>query len=122
VEWMWAAGGSDAGLRATFNAYYDTSKDFDPGFWKVPTASPGPQNLFGDAVYFRGGMTLEALREMVGDATFYSILHDWVAQHLYGNATTDEFVALAEAESGRSLTRFFNLWLYQPSKPVNWSG
>jgi aminopeptidase N len=122
VQWMWASGGSDAGLRATFDAYYDTSKDFDPGFWKVPPAAPGPQNLFGDAVYFRGGMTLEALREMIGDATFYSILHDWVAQHLYGNARTEDFIALAEAESGRSLSRFFNLWLYQPVKPVNWVG
>jgi aminopeptidase N len=121
VQWMWAAGGSNADLRETFDAYYDTSKFFNPDFWKVPPAAPGPQNLFGEAVYFRGGMTLEALREMIGDATFYSILHDWVGQHLYGNATTEEFIALAEAESGRSLSRFFNLWLYQPGKPVNWT-
>ena len=121
VQWMWADGGRDAKLRGTFKAYYDTSAFFDPGFWKVPTASPGPQNLFGDAVYFRGGMTLEALRELVGDPTFYSILHDWVAQHLYGNANTQEFIALAEAESGRSLAHFFDLWLYQPVKPVGWT-
>ena len=38
----------------------------------------------------RGAMTLEALREKIGSATFFQILRDWVAQHRYGNASTQE--------------------------------
>jgi hypothetical protein len=61
-----------------------------------------------------------ALRERVGDAAFFSILRDWVTRHRYGNATTQDFVALAEADSGRSLSGFFDVWLYRPGKPTTW--
>jgi aminopeptidase N len=36
-------------------------------------------------------MTLQALREKVGDDVFFRILRDWAAQHRYGNATTAQF-------------------------------
>jgi aminopeptidase N len=64
-------------------------------------------------------MTLEALREKVG-ATFYSILRKWVAQHQYGNATTRQFIALAQATAGVPLEQFFDLWLFEPRKPTGW--
>jgi aminopeptidase N len=76
--------------------------------------------MFSTPVYDRGGMTLQALRVKVGDATFFRILRDWYAQNRYGNVTTAEFIALAEAESGRDLDAFFQAWLYTPSKPASW--
>jgi aminopeptidase N len=76
--------------------------------------------MFSYAVYYRGAMTLEALREKLGDEVFYSILRDWVARHRYGNATTREFMTLAERVSGVSLERFFDLWLFEPRKPKGW--
>ena len=48
-------------------------------------------------------MTLQALRVKVGDETFFRILRDWYAQNRYGNVTTAQFIALAEAESGQDL-------------------
>ena len=33
-------------------------------------------------------MTLQALREKIGDAIFFQILRTWVTDHEYGNATT----------------------------------
>ena len=48
------------------------------------------------------------------------MLRDWVAQHAYGNATTAEFIALAEHVSGQDLAHFFDVWLYQPGKPTDW--
>ena len=124
AEWFWGSGGRDEGLRDLFQAYYETP----PKLWKRfglrglwgPVVSPPPKDLFGAAVYIRGGMTLEALRERVGDATFLSILRDWVTQHKYGNATTDQFIALAEADSGRSLSNFFDVWLNRPGRPSAW--
>jgi aminopeptidase N len=124
AQWFWESGGSDAKLRETFEDYYRSkpseSKLFGlPRLWG-PVVSPAPKDLFGSAVYFRGGMTLEALRELVGDTTFFSILRDWVARHKYGNATTADFIALAEAESGRSLSNFFDVWLSRPGRPSTW--
>ena len=86
-----------------FNALYATSAQ-NTGFWNPPPGNPGgPANLFDGSIYERGGMTLEALREKVGGATFFRILRDWVAQHRYGNASTRQFIELASADSGRDL-------------------
>jgi aminopeptidase N len=123
VTWMWRAhGGDDAQLRDTFTSYFRSSfKSLGiRHFWKIPPGNPGRSALLSLPVYFRGAMTLEALREKVGDTTFYSILRDWVAQHKYGNGTTQQFIALAEAESGASLAHFFDVWLFQPRKPAGW--
>jgi aminopeptidase N len=34
--------------------------------------------------------------------------------------TTGQFIDLAEQRSGMDLTRFFDVWLYQPAKPTAW--
>ena len=49
---------------------------------------PGPEQLFDVAVYYRGAMTLQALRLTVGDEDFFRILRRWVRQHAGGNVTT----------------------------------
>ena len=120
-QWMWQARGHDAKLRRDFKLYFHPRKAFGVrGFWRLSPGAPGPKKLFSLAVYYRGAMTLEALREKIGDAAFYATLRDWVAQHRYANATTQQFIALAEAESGVPLGHFFDLWLYQPRKPSGW--
>ncbi len=63
-------------------------------------------------------MTLEALRQAVGNSAFYATMRAWVAAHRYGNATIDEFIALAEAQSGQQLDGLFTTWLETPGKPV----
>ncbi len=35
----------------------------------------------------------------------------------YGNASTSQFIALAEQVSGMDLGTFFQAWLYDKSKP-----
>jgi len=65
-------------------------------------------------------MTLQALREKVGDETFFRIMHEWAEQHRFGPVTTPEFVALCEYDSGVDLDAFFQSWLYQPGKPTTW--
>jgi aminopeptidase N len=119
--WMWSSGRDDALLRAVLRLYLRPRRALRVrGFWKVPPGDPGRRAMFSYAVYYRGAMTLEALREKLGDEVFYSILRDWVARHRYGNATTREFMTLAERVSGVSLERFFDLWLFEPRKPKGW--
>ena len=42
------------------------------------------------------------------------------ADNRYGNVTTAQFIALSEQLSGIDLDNFFDVWLYQPEKPVTW--
>jgi len=87
-------------------------------FWQVPPGNPGSvEKLFAIPVYDRGAMTLQALRERVGDKAFFAILRRWARQNAHGTVTTKEFIALAERVSGRRLGRFFKVWLYTAAKP-----
>jgi aminopeptidase N len=120
VTWMWETRGADAKLRRVFHRFFRKRPFGIRGFWKLPPGAPGPKKLFSLAVYYRGAMALEALREKVGDAAFYATLRDWVSEHRYGNGSTQQFIALAEADSGVSLGHFFDLWLFQPRRPRDW--
>ena len=68
-------------------------------------------------VYERGALTLHALRLHLGDEAFFTILRTWTARFHNGNATTEDFMALAEEISGEQLDDFFESWLYEPALP-----
>ena len=78
---------------------------------------PGVENLFDGAVYTRGAMTLQALRDEVGDDAFWSILHTWTQTYGFGTGSTDAFIALAEQVSGQDLGDLFDVWLFAPNRP-----
>jgi aminopeptidase N len=63
-------------------------------------------------------MTLQALRNRIEDEAFWTVLRTWVADHRRDNATTAEFVALAEQVSGQDLGDFFEVWLETPERPA----
>jgi len=65
-------------------------------------------------------MTLQALRQKVGEAVFFRILRGWASGNRSGNVTTSQFVDLAEHESGMDLRHFFEVWRYRPDKPTDW--
>ena len=117
-EWIWTErqGGKSAAQR--FKQLSNTPAQ-QTSFWNPPPGNPGtPALMFDGTVYNRGAMTLEALRERVGDGTFLAILRQWYAGHRYGTVDTAQFVALAEKVSGQDLTAFFDTWLHQPGKPA----
>lgn len=100
---------------------YDAHPADDP-FWTVKPGDPGPENQFDDAVYDRGAVAVQALRDTVGDHAFRTLLKAWPAQHRYGNGTIAEFRQLAERLSGRDLGTFFRTWLYTAAKPASFPG
>jgi aminopeptidase N len=119
-EWIW--GGHEGGKSAAtwFRQLYKVPAS-RTSFWDPPSGDPGtPADLFATSVYARGGMTLEALREKVGTATFLDILRTWAQQHEYGNVTTPQFIALCEQKCGMDLDAFFQAWLYTEGKPTAW--
>ena len=73
--------------------------------------------MFSEAVYFRGAMTLAALRHKIGDRDFFTLLRTWTRAHRYGNATTGQFTHLAHKVSGVRLHQFFRTWLWMKAKP-----
>ncbi len=83
----------------------------------VPPGDPPVNDLFNDGVYLRGALTLHALRLAVGDEAFFAILKTYYARYQYGNASTADFVAVAEEVSGQSLGALFDAWLYAPLLP-----
>jgi aminopeptidase N len=118
-SWLWSehTGGRTA---AQFFAHY-YALPVSSGIWDPPPANPGgAPNIFSGSVYERGAMTLEALRQRLGDRTFFRILRRWAALKQYANGTVPQFIALTEHISGRDLTRFFRVWLYYPAKPTRW--
>ncbi len=76
-----------------------------------PIDDPGVDNLFGDSVYIRGGITLHALRRTIGDEAFFNTLRAWASEYKHASATTDDFIELAERVSGQQLDEFFADWL-----------
>jgi aminopeptidase N len=120
AELLWTEKKEDESVAEVFDVLYRTPAS-DTEFWTPAPGDPGgPANLFDNSVYLRGAMTLQALREKVGDDVFFRIMRSWVAEHAYGNATTEQFVALAERESGHELDELFRVWLFEPEKPQDW--
>jgi aminopeptidase N len=110
------------GGATTWAAFQKTYDHYAAGnaFWDQSIADPQRDTMFAGAVYDRGGMTLAALRHKVGDKKFFAILRDWVAQHKYGNGTTEQFVALSERVTHQDLGNFFQVWLWDKTKPTTW--
>jgi aminopeptidase N len=118
-EWLWSEHTGNKTAAQWLKQLYDSHSASDTDFWGPAVDKfTDPALLFNGTVYYRGGMTLEALREKIGDPSFFRLLKDWAQQNHYGTVTTPQFIALAEKEAGMDLTRFFDVWIFQDAKPA----
>jgi aminopeptidase N len=111
AEWLWTEHSGGATVAQSFDGAYD---DYH---WGDPPGDPGVSRLFGDAVYQRGGMTVYALREAMGDEAFGKLLTTWTSRYRDGNGTTAEMKALASSLAGKNLDSLFQAWLDGTKKP-----
>jgi len=120
-EWIWSEHTGQKSAAQYFKQLYSTPAS-NTAFWNPPPGDPGDAaHLFDGTIYDRGGLTLEALREKIGDdATFFRIMRDEAQQNRFGTVTTPGFVAIAERDSGLDLGKFFQAWLFAPGKPTDW--
>ena len=116
AEWLWNEHEGYDTPGQIFRALWQGIGRRSP-FWWVVVGDPGVRDLFDGAVYIRGAMTLQALRDEVGDDDFWTILHSWTELNAFGTGTTQEFIALSEQVSGEQLDDLFDLWLFTPSRP-----
>jgi aminopeptidase N len=128
-EWIYAEDHGGPTAADTFDELYaipEDDPDFEDLWFPAPAALERPSQLFHTPVYDRGAMTLQALREKVGEDTFFRILRLWYAEHRTPDVTTDttvtteDFIALAERESGQDLDDFFQVWLFEEGRPESW--
>ncbi|MEZ4663997.1 MAG: M1 family metallopeptidase [Caldilineaceae bacterium] len=82
-----------------------------------PAAPATAHDLDNDSIYFRAPMAIHALRLRLGDERFFQLLRTFYARYRGDNASTADFIAVAEEVSGEDLTEFFQAWLYDDKLP-----
>jgi len=112
MEALWV-GHADG--QAAFDGYMDQM--YEDALGMQAPGNPPVYNLFDWSVYERGAWVLHALRLTVGDQTFFDILRTYYQRYQYSNASTEDFIAVAEEVGGRDLGTFFDGWLYDDNVP-----
>jgi aminopeptidase N len=116
MEWRWAEEHGGRSADSVFRSYY-ANVDATSSFWQVAVADPGAAKVFDGAVYGRGAMALQALRNRVGDEAFWRVVRTWLREQRGGNGSTAEFEEVAARVSGQDLGPFFDTWLRTLAKP-----
>ena len=117
AEWLWL---EEQGVQTAQQSFDNIAGGIPAGdpFWELVIGDPGPDLVLELPVYFRGAMTLHALRLEIGDGDFFRLLRRWTTSRAGDNVTTPEFIGLAERISGEDLDAFFGTWLFTPEKPA----
>jgi aminopeptidase N len=119
-EWIWFERNNGPTAQQQFDALYATPEDSSAGedlWFPAPNRLADASELFHTPVYDRGAMTLQALRQKVGEAAFLQIVRSWYAENRFSNVTTQDFIALAERVTGQQLDQFFQVWLFEEGRP-----
>ena len=111
--WLWLEHKESGTLDAKVRGSYPFEA-FSPN----PPGNPLSTNLYTNTIFDRGALTFHALRLRVGDEVFFQILRTYTERFRYGNASTADFIAVAEEVSGQDLTEFFDAWLYDMEIPA----
>ena len=77
----------------------------------------GDSRIFRALIYNKAAGVLHMLRRLVGDDTFFAGLRRFYNEQRFKKAGTDDFQRAMEAESGRSLERFFERYIYGSTMP-----
>ncbi len=107
AEWWWTE-------RITGTNNVETARNIPLEPLKGLPAS----GLFEINVYWRGGLTLEALRRNVGDEMFGQILREWSSRYGGGVASTQNFLDLVKEMSGSGASDLVSQWVFSPTMPV----
>jgi aminopeptidase N len=120
AEWLWEARKGGRTTAQQFDSLY--AQPASARLWSpAPTEFTDAEDLFGAPVYLRGAMTLQALRERIGDVDFFAFLKAWARAYRHGNADTADLVAVAEQVSGQQLDQLFADWLELDGRPAGYA-
>jgi len=68
--------------------------------------------------YEKGAWVLYMLHQKMGDKKFFQLLRNFYQTYRLKNASTEDFIAMAEKIYVERLDRFFEQWLFQDNLPV----
>ncbi|GAA2109673.1 M1 family metallopeptidase [Microlunatus panaciterrae] len=105
-----------SGGRSAEEAFTSTFADTEhkPNFWRVTMIDPGKDHLF-ETVYARGPMTLQALRNVIGDRAFFRLAQEWSQDP--GSRSLEDWMIKAQSTTKIDLTSFFQAWIFSPTAP-----
>lgn len=107
AQWLWRTRGKEVAVTSRLAMVY-----YRPLRLTFPIGQPLADDLYNyDTVYIGGALVFHALRLQVGDEAFFAILRTYYARFQNRNASTQEFIAVAEEVSGQELDEFFGAWL-----------
>lgn len=72
-------------------------------------------DMFDRHLYPGGACRLHTLRKELGDKAFFRGVKAYLKKFAGHTVETEDFRRCLEAESGRTLTRFFDQWMYNPN-------
>jgi len=72
---------------------------------------------YSPIVYGKGLLFFHALRQEVGDETYFAIMREYLRQHKYKIATPESFLRVAESVSGRDLDAIYKQWILGTQRP-----
>ena len=104
-------------MDANLAEVYEQFALYGEFFGDMTVGDPGPDNLFGFPVYYRGALTLHALRLQVGDEAFFETLRTYYSRFAGSSVSTPDFIGVAEEVSGQQLDDLFDAWIYQVALP-----
>jgi hypothetical protein len=98
--------------------------------WSIDSSEQGPVSLgyrlghirgesrvFRALVYNKGAAVLHMLRRLVGDDEFFRGLRRFYRESRFRKVGTDDFRVAMEKESGKTLNRFFQQWIFGSTIP-----
>ncbi len=74
-------------------------------------------DLFNLGVYYRGAMTLHALRLNLGDEKFFNLLKAYLEKYKFSNASIEDFVNLTLELDGEPVKVLLEHWLFDAQCP-----
>lgn len=113
--------------KKMYSDYMKSIKHFSNKQPLAPRGEKTSGEVYGNDIYYKGGWVLHTLRYYLGDETFFKVFRRWAypteamekiktgAQ--CRNATTDEFLQMAEKISGKKLDWFWEVYIRQAPLP-----
>jgi len=99
----WEQESGSSSLKSTMRSFltnFDGLKLYDP------------DKLFSRIIYNKGAWVLHMLRGEIGDKLFFYLLQNYFETYKYKNASTEDFINLAEKISSKNLKKFFDQWVF----------
>ena len=119
AEWLWSRAHRRAHARRQLfdRAVRDAGLRPGPVDVRRPATRAARRTSSARPVYDRGAMTLQALRDRIGDDAFFTVLRSWATAAPVRQRDHAQFIALAERVSQQDLDGLFEAWLFTPGKP-----